>query len=111
MTAGETVTSTDTFRLVLDRSTLIVPGMLTWDVIYYTPGGQAQQAMMSMALSMIDVVSGDITGDGRVNLEDFTVMSQQWDAASGTPSADIALPLDNYVGIEDLMYLAENWLN
>jgi hypothetical protein len=56
------------------------------------------------------LVPGDITGDGDVNLEDFSILSQQWQDFPGEPSADIALPLDNFVGIKDLLYLAENWL-
>ena len=63
-----------------------------------------------MLLSAIDPVPGDITGEGDVNLKDFAALSQQWQQAAGVPSADIAQPLDNYVGIEDLQYLAENWL-
>ena len=110
---GAIVTSTDTFRIIVDRSQLIVPGMLTWELTYYTAasGDQVQQAMMSMPLSALDAIGGDITGDGSVNLEDFVIMTQQWNTIPGVPSADIALPLDNYVGIEDLMYLIENWLN
>jgi hypothetical protein len=111
--SGATITSMDTFTIVVDRSVSIVPGMLTWQLMYYTAasGDQVQQAMMSMLLSDIDAgVSGDISGDGKVNFDDFAILAVQWDAAPGNPSADIATPQDNYVGIEDLMYLAQNWM-
>jgi hypothetical protein len=110
--AGATVTSTDTFKIVMDRSMLIVPGMLTWDIVFYDSGGQVQQDTMSMLLSEIDAgVSGDISGDGKVNFDDFAILAGQWDAAPGSPSADIDPSQDGHVWIEDLMYLAENWLN
>jgi hypothetical protein len=111
--AGATVTSADTFKIVVDRSTLIVSSRLTWELTYYAAasGDQVQQAMMSMPLSALDAVGGDITGDGSVNLEDFAIMAGQWNTVPGTPSADIAIPRNNYVGIEDLIYLAENWMN
>jgi beta-lactam-binding protein with PASTA domain len=112
--AGATVASTDTFKIVVDRSTLINSSRLVWELTYYTvaSGDEPQQAMMSMLLSDIDSgVPGDISGDGEVNLEDLALMSAQWNTTPGTPPADIAKPLDNYVGIEDLMYLADNWMN
>ncbi len=110
--AGATVTSTDTFKIVVDRSTLIDSSRLTWILTYYVPayGTEVQQATLSMLLSGIGGIPGDISGDGKVNLEDFVIMAQQWDDAPGDPSADIALPPDGHVGIEDLIYLAENWL-
>jgi hypothetical protein len=108
--AGATVTSTDTFKIVVDRSTLITSSRLTWKLAYYDSSGQVQQAQMTMSLSGIDTIPGDITGDGKVNLEDFVIMARQWDNAPGNPSADILPPLNGHVGIEDLIYLAENWL-
>jgi beta-lactam-binding protein with PASTA domain len=111
--AGATVTSTDTFKIVVDRSTLINSSRLVWELTYYTvaSGDQVQQAMMSMLLSDIDAgVPGDISGDGKVNFDDFAILAGQWDDAPGNPSADIAPSPDGHVWIEDLMYLADNWL-
>jgi hypothetical protein len=109
--AGATVTSTDTFKIVVDRSMLIDSSKLAWILTYYVPAyGTEIQQTASMPLSGIRGIPGDITGDGKVNLEDFVIMAQQWDDAPGIPSADIALPPDGHVGIEDLIYLAENWL-
>jgi hypothetical protein len=111
--AEATITSTDTFKIIVDRSQLINSSRLIWELTYYTvaSGDQVQQAMMSMLLSDIDAgVPGDISGNGKVNLEDLAGMSAQWNTTPGNPSADIATPQDNYVGIEDLMYLAQNWM-
>lgn len=55
-------------------------------------------------------LAGDITGDGDVNMKDFAALATQWQQTPSAPSADIALPLDGFVGMEDLIYLAENWL-
>ena len=53
----------------------------------------------------------DINVSGTVDFGDFAILSSQWQDVPGTPSADIA-PAggDNFVGIDDLMALAENWL-
>ncbi len=112
--AQTTMVSSDTFQIVVDRSLLIETGRLTWELAYYVPvyEQQVQQAMMSMLLSDIDAgIPGDISGDGKVNFEDFAILAGQWDAAPGNPSADIAPPPNGRVWIEDLMYLAENWMN
>ena len=109
--AGATVTSTDTFKIVVDRSMLIDSSKLAWILTYYVPAyGTEVQQTASMLLSGIIATPGDITSDGKVNLEDFVIMARQWDDAPGSPSADIAPPPDGHVGIEDLNYLAENWL-
>ena len=108
--AGVTITSTDTFKIVVDRSTLVDSSKLAWILTYYVPAyGTEVQQTASMLLSAIGFPGGDITKDGRVNLEDFAIMAQQWDDVPGSPSADIASPW-GHVGIEDLIYLAENWL-
>jgi len=106
----EIQTSQDIFSLMIDRSESIATGRLTWELSYYVQGQAQPPSLLTMPLSSIDSVPGDITGEGEVNLLDFAILSQQWYDVPGEPSADIALPLDNYVGIEDLLYLAENWL-
>lgn len=111
--AGATVTSADTFTLVIDRSTLILPGRLTWELTYYVPasGGQMQQATLSMPLSAIDAIPGDITGDGEVDFGDLAILADQWLQPPGTPSADMApSPVDGQVNVLDFAVLAEHWL-
>jgi len=54
----------------------------------------------------------DITGSsGRVDSNDFAVLASQWLDLPGIPSADIALPLDNFVDSHDLAVIAEHWLD
>jgi len=58
------------------------------------------------------VLIADLNQDGTVNLEDFTILANQWLDVPGNPSADIA-PLsggDNFVNMLDLKVLAEQWL-
>jgi hypothetical protein len=108
--SGQVLTSQDTFALTIDRSETIATGRLTWELTYYVQGQAQPTSLLIMPLAAIDPVPGDITGEGDVNLKDFAVLSQQWQQSPGAPSADIAPPLDNFVGIEDLLYLADNWL-
>jgi len=53
-------------------------------------------------------VTGDITGDGKVNFKDLKILAEQWLQPPGIPSADIAP--DNIVNFKDFAVLAENWL-
>lgn len=53
----------------------------------------------------------DIVPDGQINMEDLTVLIEQWLDVPASPSADIApQPLDNVVNIEDFALLAAHWL-
>jgi hypothetical protein len=45
-----------------------------------------------------------------VDLDDFAILSAQWLGTPGSPSADIALPHNNIVDLEDLILMAEHWL-
>lgn len=52
----------------------------------------------------------NISGDDKVNLQDFAILASQWHSAPGVPSADIASPSDSIVNILDLAVIAEYWL-
>jgi hypothetical protein len=106
----EIKTSLDTFALTIDRSEPIAAGRLTWELIYYVQGQAQPASLLTMPLGAIDPVPGDITGEGDVNFKDFAILASQWDQSSQVPSADIAPPLNGHVGMEDLLYLAKNWL-
>jgi len=55
--------------------------------------------------------AADITGDCIVNFKDFAVLGSQWLQSPGSPSADIAPdPLDEFVNMLDLAFLADGWL-
>lgn len=97
----------DYFTLEVDRSELIIEGRLTWQVDYTGTEGAAMQMMSANLPGEEDFqVTGDITDDDKVNLEDFAKMVQNW--------LQIA-PLVNITGgdiidIQDLAVLAEHWL-
>lgn len=86
----------------------------------YLPGGPNKQLRFTMSnsssvLNRVEFVRqynmADLTHNGKVDLEDFMVLSAQWINAPGFPSADIAPDGgDGLVHLQDLMRLAENWL-
>jgi hypothetical protein len=52
----------------------------------------------------------DLNDDGSVGFGDVKVFASQWRQSPGSPSADIAEPLDSFVDWKDLDILAEHWL-
>jgi hypothetical protein len=52
----------------------------------------------------------DLSGDCLVDISDFLILALQWFQSPGSPSADIAEPLDGFVNWKDLDVLTENWL-
>ena len=53
----------------------------------------------------------DINDSGEVDLVDFAILCLQWQDVPSVPSADVApADRDNFVDIQDLLVLAENWL-
>jgi hypothetical protein len=86
----------------------------------YLDGGSEQILRFHMAsssafLNYADFVReynpADLNRSGRVDLEDFSILSDQWLSAPGTPTADIATDLgDGIVDVEDLIILVDNWL-
>jgi len=113
--AGQTATSSnDTFSLVVDRSLLIEPGHLTWELIYYEAGGQQGSQTMTMSLSADDLgftdVLGDVTGEGIVDIDDLIQLSNDW--LQNNSIADIAPTPDGdgVVNLQDFAILAQHWL-
>ena len=74
---------------------------------------QSEQTDINLLnMEIVTYVSGDITGDGLVNIDDLTVLVSQWLQSPGIPSADIAPePPDNVVDMLDFAELAENLMN
>ena len=113
--AGNTVDSNilgDFFIVEVDRSKLIIPGRLTWQVDY-AMSGASQMHLMSADFMMEDnSTPGDITGNGVVDYDDILVLCEQWLQPPGTPSADIApTPTgDGIVNWLDFAVLANNWV-
>jgi len=54
--------------------------------------------------------AGDFVAPAGVDMSDFAVLAGQWLSTPGSPSADIAEPLDNFVDIADLAVFCDNWL-
>lgn len=65
-----------------------------------------------MELSRLGYAQWDIDRDGIVNFEDLAILGDQWLQTPGSPSADIAPPVegDNIVDLLDLAVLVEHWL-
>ncbi len=59
-----------------------------------------------------DCGGADISGNGRVDLEDFAILESQWLQAPSLPSADIASKpvTDGTVNLTDLATVAAYWL-
>jgi hypothetical protein len=54
----------------------------------------------------------DLNKAGLVDMEDFSILSSQWQGEPNEPSADIAPdPADHWVDLLDLIVLSENWLS
>ncbi|OXU15551.1 glycosyl hydrolase [Sedimentisphaera salicampi] len=95
-----------------DWQTTVIPDLVL-------PDGQGQVLRMELDSSSVflDNMSfirhynpADIDQSTKVDLEDFSILSDQWLVAPAEPSADIAGPPNNQVGIDDLLILLENWL-
>jgi hypothetical protein len=67
---------------------------------------------VDMGADEVQVVNGDVTGDGVVNLMDFAVMQANWFIASGQAGFAAACDMnsDGMVDTIDLSILLENWL-
>jgi hypothetical protein len=86
----------------------------------YLPGGQERvlRFKMTASIGLLDYVdfireynTADINQQGLVDMEDFLILSSQWQGEPNEPSADIAPePADNWVDLLDLITLSENWL-
>jgi hypothetical protein len=67
-------------------------------------------------LDYVDLIreynAADINKQGLVDMEDFSILSSQWQSEPNEPSADIApTPADRWVDLLDLITLSENWLS
>jgi hypothetical protein len=73
---------------------------------YDAAGNNASSAAVNMTVtSVADSGTGDINGDGRVNVFDLSILNSKW--GQNYPSAD--LNKDGVVGVADLSILLSNW--
>jgi hypothetical protein len=111
--AGQSATSIDTCTFEVDRAQAIEPMEIIWwsscDLV--AAGQTIQHSGSSIVFLEEDVISGDLTGESRVDFEDLAILAEQWLGPPGNPSADIAPQPDgnNIVNFFDFAELAENW--
>jgi hypothetical protein len=98
----------DYFTIAVDRSELITPGRLTWQVDYAKTGSGGMQMMSGEIPIEINGIIGDITGDGKVDYQDLAKLAGQWLLPPGELSVDIVS--DGVVDFKDFVELANHWL-
>jgi len=98
--------SEDYFIIEVDRSELITPGRLTWQVDY-TRTDSSQMQMMSAAVPI--EVTGDISGDGKVDFEDLWRLAEMWlwTGQAGEIAEDTFA--DGIVNFKDFAKIARGW--
>ena len=73
--------------------------------------GMDEVSLMNNTASIILFAPADFEPDGDVDIDDLTVLAEQWLQTPGTPSADIAPePRDNFVDLEDFARFAHYWM-
>jgi hypothetical protein len=108
--AHRKVFSTDTFEIEVDRSVLIDPVEIVWNVTYETTdGGQSQHTYMSNFDFGISGISGDITGEGNVDIEDLGMLLRQWLWEGEPGEIEEDLTGDGKVDFSDVAKLGEHW--
>lgn len=77
-----------------------------------------QMAQAELLMNQIDcdtAVSGDVNGDCRVNLLDFSSQASAWLSTPGqanwNPTCDLSSPPDERIDLTDLLIVAEHWLS
>lgn len=107
-------TSEDTCTFDVNRIEPIRPAEISWRATYQiADSGESMQQMSStvVLLEPVGLASGDITGEGVVDIDDLVRMADDW--LQGSSLADIypAPPYgDDIVNFQDFAVLAENWL-
>ena len=76
------ITSEDTFAIQVDRSTLVSPLPISWQVTY-TGGAAALTAVLDPGDLRLE--RGDADGDGDVDLADFAVLQASFSGPSSPP--------------------------
>jgi len=76
-----------------------------------TTDGIVGETIIGYTVTEFSANRADIDKDWDVDLIDFAILAAQWQQIPGEPSADIAPLLgDDFVDINDLAFLVENWL-
>jgi len=105
------VTSTDTITLRVDYTqptpTIKLAGQIAFDST--SEPGQVQDFISHLLIGTNREI-GDITGDGSVDIQDLSILMNDW--LRGNSMADIAPPPDGdgIVNLNDYAIMAENWM-
>ncbi|HOQ04559.1 MAG TPA: DNRLRE domain-containing protein [Anaerohalosphaeraceae bacterium] len=94
------------------RNGMTVKGyMQSHHVDFYLGHGMSTPPKPPIRLAGVPFHPTDLVRDGKIDLNDFAVMSSQWRNSPAAPSADLA-PVggDGQVNLADLASFCENWL-
>jgi len=112
--AWGSATSEDTCIFDVNRIELINPAEIVWQVTYdVVATGETMQQMSStvVLLEPEGLASGDITGEGVVDIDDLARMADDWLQSGSLADIYPAPPYgDDIVNFQDFAILAENWL-
>jgi len=112
--AEGSATSEDTCVIDVNRVVPITPAEIVWQITYQiADSGESMQQMSStvVLLEPEGLASGDLTGEGIVDIDDLARMADDW--LQGGSLADIYPPPpygDDIVNFKDFAVLADNWL-
>ncbi len=112
--AESSATSEDTCTFDVNRIEPIKLAEIVWRITYEIAGtGEEMQQMSStvVLLEPVGLASGDITGEGIVDIDDVARMADDWLGSGSLADIYPAPPYgDDIVNFQDFTILAENWL-
>jgi len=112
--AWGSATSEDTCTFDVNRIEPIRPAEISWRATFEIAGtGEEMQQMSStvVLLEPVGLASGDITGEGVVDIDDLVRMADDWLGSGSLADIYPAPPYgDDIVNFQDFAVLADNWL-
>ena len=112
--AWGSATSEDTCTFDVNRIEPIRPAEISWRATYQiADSGESMQQMSSTVvfLEPVGLASGDITGEGVVDIDDLVRMADDWLGSGSLADIYPAPPYgDDIVNFQDFAVLADNWL-
>jgi predicted outer membrane repeat protein len=109
---GESATSIDTCTFQVDRSKAIEPAkIIWWSTSEVADTGQTLQHNGSSVVFLeLEKITGDITGEGRIDFEDLARLAGQWLLVGPAGSIPEDITGDGIINLRDFAVLAERWL-